>query len=79
MENQKLLFRKFQQAESNILTRDTTKGTGLGLYISRVMAKAMGGDVTLEWSKEDVGSSFSVSMPLATIALQKEYLKGKVN
>ena len=34
-EGKKLLFRKFQQTEDNIFTRDTTKSTGLGLYINR--------------------------------------------
>lgn len=64
--SQALLFRKFQQAENNILTRDGTKGTGLGLYISRLMANGMRGEVVLEKSVENKGSTFLLTLPLAT-------------
>ncbi len=65
-ENQALLFRKFQQAGSSLFTRDTTKGTGLGLYISRLLAEGMGGNIWLEKSEEGVGSEFCVSLPSVT-------------
>ncbi len=58
-ENQKLLFHKFQQA-SDPLTRDDTKGTGLGLYISKLLATHMKGDVFLEHTEEGKGSMFGV-------------------
>jgi signal transduction histidine kinase len=32
-DKQSLLFRKFQQAGNSLITRDTTRGTGLGIYI----------------------------------------------
>ena len=64
-ENQKLLFHKFQQAGDSILTRDNTKGTGLGLYISRLLATNMNGSVELEKSEEGKGSTFLLTMPLA--------------
>jgi signal transduction histidine kinase len=64
--NKKLLFRKFQQAESNILTRDASRGTGLGLYISRFLMTNMGGNVVLESTAEGKGSIFSVTIPIAT-------------
>lgn len=64
--NQNLLFRKFQQAGSSILTRDTTKGTGLGLYISKLMVEGMGGKIQLESSAEGKGSTFSFLLPVAT-------------
>jgi signal transduction histidine kinase len=60
-----LLFRKFQQAGESLLTRDTTKGTGLGLYISGLMTKGMGGKVWLEHSEVGVGSEFCFTLPLA--------------
>lgn len=64
-ENQNLLFRKFQQAESSIITRDTTKSTGLGLYISKLLMDGMGGKVWLEKSMLGEGSVFAFSLPLA--------------
>ncbi len=70
-ENQNLLFHKFQQATDSILTRANTQGTGLGLYISRLLAKQMGGDVELLHSELDQGSSFAVTMPLATASQMK--------
>jgi PAS domain S-box-containing protein len=65
LENQKLLFHKFQQAGESILTRDNTKGTGLGLYISKLLATNMHGMVELERSEEGVGSVFAMSLPVA--------------
>jgi signal transduction histidine kinase len=59
---QTLLFRKFQQAESNPLTRDTTQGTGLGLYISRLMMEGMGGQIELGESEVDKGSTFLLKL-----------------
>jgi signal transduction histidine kinase len=64
--NQNLLFRKFQQANTSILTRDTTKGTGLGLYISKLITEGMGGSIKLESSVETKGTTFSFTIPLAT-------------
>jgi len=66
MENQKLLFHKFQQASDSILTRDDTRGTGLGLYISNLIAKSMHGELILEHSEERKGSTFLVGIPVAT-------------
>lgn len=62
-DSQYLLFRKFQQASNNILTRDNSQSTGLGLYISKMLAKAMNGDVYLDKSTSGEGSTFVVSLP----------------
>ncbi len=62
-ENQKLLFRKFQQADDDLYSHDTNKGTGLGLYISKKLAENMGGGVSLDWSELGKGSSFSLTIP----------------
>ncbi len=61
--NQKLLFRKFQQAESSILTRDFNRATGLGLYISRLLVEGMGGKIWLENSVVGTGSVFAFTLP----------------
>lgn len=65
IENQKLLFRKFQQAGESLYTRDTTKSTGLGLYISKMLAEGMGGQVYLVKSQVGKGSEFAFELPLA--------------
>lgn len=62
-ENKVLLFRKFQQAQEKILTRDVSRSTGLGLYISRLLAEAMGGNVDLVKSIKGEGSIFRLVLP----------------
>ncbi len=64
-QNQKLLFHKFQQAGSSLYTRDTSGGTGLGLYISRLLLEKMGGTIALEHSELGKGTTFSFTLPLA--------------
>jgi signal transduction histidine kinase len=65
-DSQQLLFHKFQQASSSLLTRDTTRGTGLGLYISKMIIENMGGHIALEYSEPNKGSTFSFTLPVAT-------------
>lgn len=67
VESQHLLFRKFQQATNNILTRDNTKGTGLGLYISQLMAENMKGRLFLERTELGKGSVFALDLPVAPV------------
>lgn len=64
VKNQSLLFRKFQQAGSSLYTRDTTKGTGLGLYISKLMVEGMKGKIWLDKSSTKEGSVFAFCVPL---------------
>lgn len=66
--NQSLLFRKFQQAGDSLMTRDTTKGTGLGLYISKLMIEGMGGKIWLVSSEVNHGTTFAFTLPVAPIA-----------
>ena len=56
-------------------TRNTNgiKGTGLGMTISKLLANAMGGDITVE-SEPDVGSTFTVTIPSLIIKEIPEYL-----
>jgi PAS domain S-box-containing protein len=62
--SQHLLFHKFQQATDNILTRDSTRSTGLGLYISKLIADGLKGKLYLESSSEDDGSIFVLELPI---------------
>jgi signal transduction histidine kinase/CHASE3 domain sensor protein len=57
------VFDPFVQVDAS-LTR-TSSGAGLGLAISRDLARAMGGDIRAE-SEVGRGSTFFVSLPLAT-------------
>ena len=50
------------------------KGTGLGMTISKLLATAMGGDITVE-SELDVGSTFTVTIPFLIIKDVPKYLK----
>ena len=65
LKQQSLLFHKFQQTGESLFTRDTAGGSGLGLYISRMMLEGMGGEVILEKSEVNVGTTFSFTIPLA--------------
>ncbi|HSX01959.1 MAG TPA: ATP-binding protein [Candidatus Saccharimonadia bacterium] len=65
VDSQHLLFHKFQQAGPDILTRDRSGGTGLGLYISKLLAEGMHGRLYLEHSEVGQGSTFVLELPLA--------------
>lgn len=65
VKNESLLFRKFQPAGDDVLARDVTKSTGLGLYISKILIDKMGGSIGLEKTEAGVGSIFYFSVPIA--------------
>ena len=62
-DQQELVFEKFHQDRGHIYSRKE-EGTGLGLHISKHLAKQMGGDILLK-SKVSDGSEFTVLLPLA--------------
>ena len=65
-EQRERVFQPFVQVDAG-LTR-THDGVGLGLAISRDLARGMGGDLTLE-SEEGEGSTFMLTVPLAERAV----------
>jgi two-component system CheB/CheR fusion protein len=56
------LFNRFYQAERS--DRDSRRGLGLGLYITREIVTAHGGTITAE-SQENKGTTFIFTLPLA--------------
>ena len=56
------LFQPFTQADTS--TRRKFGGTGLGLVISRQIAKSLGGNLVLESSEPGKGSTFLITMLL---------------
>ncbi|HUH12146.1 MAG TPA: ATP-binding protein [Longimicrobiales bacterium] len=59
-EDHERIFQPFTQADNG--TTRTRQGTGLGLTVSRTLARLLGGELTLE-SEPGVGSTFQVRLP----------------
>ena len=64
--DQRRLFQRFFRAE-NAVERQVP-GTGLGLYISRVIAEAHDGSVSVR-SELGCGSTFRLELPIARAAV----------
>ncbi|MCI8390272.1 MAG: response regulator [Roseburia sp.] len=68
------IFDAFSQERNRQTNR--TKGTGLGMAISKLLANAMNGDITVE-SELHVGSTFTVTIPAVIPEEIPDYLTGE--
>ncbi|WP_141731320.1 response regulator [Oligoflexus tunisiensis] len=65
LESQKNLFQLFGQADTSVTRK--YGGSGLGLLLSQKLARAMGGDLSLQRSVPGIGSSFSLTIPTGDV------------
>lgn len=65
LESQKNLFQLFGQADTSVTRK--YGGSGLGLLLSLKLARALGGDLSLQRSAPGIGSSFSLTIPTGDI------------
>jgi len=61
-EKQEQLFQKFARAETK--GTEKTKGTGLGLFITKQVVELHGGEITFT-STEESGTTFYIKLPLS--------------
>jgi signal transduction histidine kinase len=69
------MFQKYFQASNNKLVKDSSKSTGIGLYVTKLLVQGMGGEISLGESKENEGSTFIFTIPLTTPARLKQVEK----
>ncbi len=67
-DDQRQLFTKFYRTKK--AAASNTGGSGLGLYLVKSYVEGWGGHISIE-SKEDVGSSFNITLPFDTSVKQK--------
>ncbi len=64
------IFGRFEMVNSD--DRKAVKGTGIGLFLVRHLARAHGGDVWLSASEVGKGSTFSVRLPKQPVVQEQE-------
>ena len=62
-EDRKNLFKQFRQVTGKLYQHGSSEGLGLGLYISKVLARKMDADVKLVRSIPNGGSEFEIELP----------------
>lgn len=60
------LFKKFERLDNSYVAAATTGGTGLGLYICRLLVDKMGGKIWASSEGLGHGTTFTFSLPIAT-------------
>ena len=65
------LFQPFAQAD--VSTTRQYGGTGLGLFLSQRLARALGGDLSIEWSRPGQGSCFTASIDPGSVDFEKAF------
>ena len=53
------LFERFGRGSAD----DHPEGTGIGLYVSRELCRAMGGSLELDAAREGAGAEFTIALP----------------
>ncbi|MCR9233556.1 MAG: PAS domain S-box protein [bacterium] len=59
------IFNAFSQADTSVTRQHG--GTGLGLVISRKLARLMNGEVSLVWTRQGTGTCFRLLLPIETV------------
>jgi|GEM_PF-4343727 signal transduction histidine kinase len=60
-EDQKMIFKRFQQIKSE----NTKSGSGLGLYITKLLVEKMGGKIWVDSSSKDSGTTVCFSLNIS--------------
>jgi signal transduction histidine kinase len=66
MDSRANMFQKYFQASNNKLKADSSKSTGLGLYVTKLIMEGMGNQIALIRSEVGKGSTFSFTLDLDT-------------
>lgn len=72
----KSIFKRFHRVPVPVMTR--IKGTGLGLFIVRAVVERHGGRVYAESAGENLGSTFTILLPLAETIPEAQSLEAKL-
>lgn len=75
LSEQERIFERFYRGDT---AHSTTEGTGLGLSIALHGARVLGGDISV-WSRPEIGSTFTITLPDATPVPSPSPSQGKLH